>query len=51
MNLADRFLRVAKANLNSILQAWEDPEKVREISTFSKKVHVSKIADIELQPT
>lgn len=28
MNLADRFLRVAKANLNNILQTWEDPEKV-----------------------
>lgn len=30
MNLADRFLRVAKANLNNILQTWEDPEKVRQ---------------------
>ena len=30
MNLADRFIRVAKANLNSILQKVEDPEKVLE---------------------
>jgi phage shock protein A len=30
MNLADRFMRVAKANLNSILQKVEDPEKVLE---------------------
>lgn len=28
MNLFDRFLRVAKANLNNILKSWEDPEKV-----------------------
>lgn len=28
MNLAGRFLRVARANLNSILTRWEDPEKV-----------------------
>jgi phage shock protein A len=30
MNLADRFFRVAKANLNTILQKVEDPEKVLE---------------------
>jgi septum formation topological specificity factor MinE len=30
MNLADRFMRVAKANLNSILAKVEDPEKVLE---------------------
>ncbi|KAG5184856.1 PspA/IM30 family-domain-containing protein [Tribonema minus] len=30
MNLADRFMRVAKANLNSLLQKVEDPEKVLE---------------------
>ncbi|CAM9393096.1 unnamed protein product [Ascophyllum nodosum] len=30
MNLVDRFFRVAKANLNSILQKIEDPEKVLE---------------------
>jgi len=28
MNLFDRFSRVAKANLNNVLQKWEDPEKV-----------------------
>ncbi|KAJ8611391.1 hypothetical protein CTAYLR_006509 [Chrysophaeum taylorii] len=28
MNLFDRFTRVAKANLNNVLQKWEDPEKV-----------------------
>lgn len=28
MNLFDRFSRVAKANLNNVLQRWEDPEKV-----------------------
>lgn len=27
-NLFDRFTRVTKANLNNILQLWEDPEKV-----------------------
>jgi hypothetical protein len=29
MNLADRFFRVVKANLNSIISNLEDPEKVR----------------------
>lgn len=28
MNLFDRFSRVAKANLNNVLNKWEDPEKV-----------------------
>ena len=28
MNLFDRFQRVAKANLNNILQNLEDPEKI-----------------------
>lgn len=28
MNLFDRFSRVAKANLNNILQSLEDPEKI-----------------------
>jgi len=28
MNLGGRFLRVAKANLNSLISRWEDPEKV-----------------------
>ena len=28
MNLFDRFSRVAKSNLNSILQKLEDPEKI-----------------------
>ena len=28
MNLFDRFSRVAKANLNSVLQSLEDPEKI-----------------------
>ena len=32
MNLADRFMRVAKANINNILQTWEDPEKVCSIN-------------------
>eukprot|EP00933_Yihiella_yeosuensis_P016788 TRINITY_DN14208_c3_g1_i1.p1 TRINITY_DN14208_c3_g1~~TRINITY_DN14208_c3_g1_i1.p1 ORF type:complete len:330 (+),score=76.05 TRINITY_DN14208_c3_g1_i1:67-990(+) len=27
-NLFDRFARVAKANVNKVLQNWEDPEKV-----------------------
>jgi phage shock protein A len=30
MNLADRFFRVVKANLNSVLQNLEDPEKILE---------------------
>lgn len=30
MNLADRFFRVVKANINSIIQNLEDPEKVLE---------------------
>lgn len=30
MNLGDRFMRVAKANLNSLLSKVEDPEKVLE---------------------
>ncbi|CAM9691762.1 unnamed protein product [Chrysoparadoxa australica] len=30
MNLGDRFMRVAKANLNSLLAKVEDPEKVLE---------------------
>lgn len=28
MNLFDRFTRVAKSNLNSILKSLEDPEKI-----------------------
>jgi phage shock protein A len=28
MNLFDRFSRVAKSNLNNILQSLEDPEKI-----------------------
>ena len=28
MNLFDRFTRVAKSNLNNILQNLEDPEKI-----------------------
>jgi len=28
MNLFDRFARVAKANVNSVLQSMEDPEKI-----------------------
>jgi hypothetical protein len=28
MNLFDRFARVAKSNLNNILQSLEDPEKI-----------------------
>jgi hypothetical protein len=28
MNIADRFFRVVKANINSVLQNMEDPEKV-----------------------
>ncbi|CAM9775425.1 unnamed protein product [Discosporangium mesarthrocarpum] len=28
MNLGERFIRVAKANLNNVLKQWEDPEKV-----------------------
>lgn len=28
MNLFDRFTRVAKSNLNNILQSLEDPEKI-----------------------
>lgn len=34
MNLADRFFRVAKANLNNLLQNFEDPEKVGSTVTF-----------------
>jgi PspA/IM30 family len=30
MNLFDRFTKVAQANLNSILQNLEDPEKIME---------------------
>lgn len=36
MNLADRFFRVAKANLNNILQKIEDPEKVTLLGVQSK---------------
>ena len=32
-NLLDRFFRVARGNLNSILQKFEDPEKVMEQAT------------------
>lgn len=28
MNLFDRFSRVAKANINSVLKNLEDPEKI-----------------------
>jgi len=28
MNIFDRFSRVAKANINNVLNKWEDPEKV-----------------------
>ncbi|CAM9810000.1 unnamed protein product, partial [Phaeothamnion confervicola] len=43
MNLGDRFIRVAKANLNSILQKWEDPEKVLEQSVEDMQRDLVKI--------
>ncbi|CAM9733757.1 unnamed protein product [Scytosiphon promiscuus] len=43
MNLADRFLRVAKANLNNILQTWEDPEKILEQAVDDMQKDLVKI--------
>eukprot|EP00903_Cladosiphon_okamuranus_P010003 g9488.t1 len=43
MNLADRFLRVAKANLNNILQTWEDPEKLLEQAVEDMQKDLVKI--------
>lgn len=43
MNLADRFLRVAKANLNNILQTWEDPEKILEQAVEDMQKDLVKI--------
>ncbi|CAM9839770.1 unnamed protein product [Ectocarpus sp. 4 AP-2014] len=43
MNLADRFLRVAKANLNNILQTWEDPEKILEQAVEDMQKDLIKI--------
>lgn len=43
MNLADRFFRVAKANLNSILQKVEDPEKVLEQAVLDMQGDLVKV--------
>ncbi|CAM9812258.1 unnamed protein product [Laminaria digitata] len=43
MNLADRFMRVAKANLNNILQTWEDPEKILEQAVEDMQKDLVKI--------
>eukprot|EP00904_Undaria_pinnatifida_P012864 jgi/Undpi1/8708/HiC_scaffold_25.g11173.m1 len=43
MNLADRFMRVAKANINNILQTWEDPEKILEQAVEDMQKDLVKI--------
>jgi PspA/IM30 family len=45
MNLFDRFQRVAKANLNNVLQSLEDPEKImtqalEDMQVRKKEPHV-----------
>lgn len=43
MNLADRFFRVVKANLNSVLQNLEDPEKILEQAVEDMQKDLIKI--------
>jgi len=42
MNLFDRFSRVAKSNLNNILQSLEDPEKImtQALEDMQVRLHV-----------
>jgi hypothetical protein len=42
MNLFDRFSRVAKSNLNNILQNLEDPEKI--MSQALEDMQVSRLS-------
>ena len=43
MNLFDRFSRVAKSNLNNILQSLEDPEKIMTQALEDMQVGPKKI--------
>mmetsp|Transcript_2552 Transcript_2552/g.3469 ORF Transcript_2552/g.3469 Transcript_2552/m.3469 type:complete len:302 (+) Transcript_2552:1-906(+) len=43
MNLGERFMRVAKANLNSLLQKVEDPEKVLEQAVQDMQADLVKV--------
>jgi len=43
MNLADRFFRVVKANINSVLQNLEDPEKILEQAVEDMQKDLIKI--------
>lgn len=46
MNLFDRFQRVAKANLNNILQNLEDPEKIMSQALEDMQVRLSSFAPL-----
>jgi len=43
MNLAERFIRVAKANLNQLLNTVEDPEKVLEQAVLDMQKDLIKV--------
>ena len=43
MNLADRFFRVVKANINSVIQNLEDPEKILEQAVEDMQKDLIKI--------
>lgn len=43
MNLFDRFARVAKANLNNVLQNLEDPEKIMTQAVEDMQVRFSSL--------
>eukprot|EP00968_Pinguiococcus_pyrenoidosus_P029307 scaffold8478_cov286-Pinguiococcus_pyrenoidosus.AAC.7 len=43
MNIAGRFFRLAKANINSLLSRWEDPEKVLDATVDEMQADLIKV--------
>ena len=49
MNIADRFFRVVKSNINTVLQNLEDPEKVLDQAVNDMQEDLVKvIVDFEI---
>lgn len=50
-NLVDRFIRVARGNLNSVLSRFEDPEKVMEQALRDMQNDITKIRQTYAEAT
>ena len=50
-NLVDRFIRVARGNLNSVLSRFEDPEKVMDQALSDMQNDISKIRQTYAEAT